>query len=86
MNIGFGNYVVKEKVVAIISADSAPIRRAIQEARRVGRLLDATQGRRTKSVIFTEDHQAILSGLHQETLSKRLGDARFAVESGDVDL
>jgi len=85
MNIGFGNYVVKEKVVAIISADSAPMRRAIQEARRVGQLVDATQGRRTRSAIFTDGRQIIISGLNQETLAKRLGGTRVVEESGDAD-
>jgi extracellular matrix regulatory protein A len=85
MNIGFGNYVVKEKVVAIVSADSAPMRRAIQEARRVGQLVDATQGRRTRSAIFTDGRQIIISGLNQETLAKRLGGTRVAEESGDAD-
>ena len=86
MNIGFGNYVVKEKVVAIVSADSAPMRRAIQEARRVGQLVDATQGRRTRSAIFTDNSRIIVSGLNQETLAKRLGDARPTGESGDAEL
>ena len=85
MSIGFGNYVVKEKVTAVLGADSAPVRRAIQEARRVGQLVDATQGRRTRSVIFTDNRQVIISGLNQETLARRLGDARSTEESGDVD-
>ena len=85
MSIGFGNYAVREKVVAVVSADSAPIRRAIQEARRVGLLVDATQGRRTRSVIFTDSRQVIISGLNQETLAKRLADARSGGESGDAD-
>jgi regulator of extracellular matrix RemA (YlzA/DUF370 family) len=86
INIGFGNYVVKERVIAIISADSAPMRRAIQEARRVGQLVDATQGRRTRSAIFTDGKQVIISGLNQETLAKRLGDTRAIGELADADL
>lgn len=85
MNIGFGNYVVKERVVAVVSADSAPMRRAIQEARRVGHLVDATQGRRTRSAIFTDGRQLIISGLNQETLAKRLGETRIAEEAVDAD-
>jgi extracellular matrix regulatory protein A len=85
MNIGFGNYVVREKIVAIVSADSAPMRRAIQEARRVGHLVDATQGRRTRSAIFTEGRQLIISGLNQETLAKRLGESRIAEDAVDAD-
>jgi extracellular matrix regulatory protein A len=86
MNIGFGNYVVRERVVAIVSTDSAPMRRAIQEARRVGQLVDATQGRRTRSAIFTDGKHMIVSGLNQETLAKRLSDTRPAGEANDVDL
>jgi extracellular matrix regulatory protein A len=86
MNIGFGNYVVRERVIAVVSADSAPMRRAIQEARRVGHLVDATQGRRTRSAIFTDGKQIIVSGLNQETLAKRLSDTHPTAEASDVDL
>ena len=86
MNIGFGNFVVREKVVAIVNTDSAPVRRSIQEARRVGQLVDATQGRRTRSAIYTDNRQIIVSGLNQETLAKRLVEGRQAGDSNDVGL
>ncbi|MEJ5298269.1 MAG: extracellular matrix/biofilm biosynthesis regulator RemA family protein [Armatimonadota bacterium] len=73
MSVGFGNAVVKERIIAIVSSDSAPVRRVIQEARRTGRLIDATQGHRTRSVIFADSGQIIVSGLARETLTKRLG-------------
>ena len=85
INIGFGNYVVKDKIVAIVSADSAPVRRAIQEARRVGQLVDATHGRRTRSVIFTDSRQIVVSGLNQETLVRRLDDGGAAADTGNGD-
>ncbi len=73
ISIGFGNYVVRQKVIAIIGADSAPIRRSVQEARKQGVLVDATQGRRTKSVIILDNGNMIISGLSQETLARRMG-------------
>jgi extracellular matrix regulatory protein A len=73
ISIGFGNYVVREKVTAIVSAESAPVRRAVQEARKQGTLIDGTQGRRTKSVIFLDNGRIVLSGLSQDTLARRLG-------------
>ncbi len=71
MNVGFGNVVNTDKVVGIISSDSAPAKRMIQKGKEHEILIDATQGRRTKSVIFTENHQIILSALQPETLTGR---------------
>jgi regulator of extracellular matrix RemA (YlzA/DUF370 family) len=72
LNVGFYNYVMTEKIVALVSSESAPMRRLIQTMRKAGTLIDATQGRRTKSVIFTTDSAIILSAISQETLAKRL--------------
>lgn len=72
MSVGFGNFVVRERVIAILSSGSAPIRRAIQESRKQGQLIDATQGRRTKSVLFIDNGQMVISALSQETLAKRM--------------
>ena len=72
LNVGFYNYVMTEKIVALVSSESAPMRRHIQAMRKSGTLIDATQGRRTKSVIFTTDQSIILSAISQETLAKRL--------------
>ena len=71
INIGFGNMVNTDKIVSIISSDSAPAKRLIQRGKEQENLIDATQGRRTKSVIFTENHTIILSALQRETLSGR---------------
>ncbi|MBI1757411.1 MAG: DUF370 domain-containing protein [Fimbriimonas ginsengisoli] len=72
LNVGFYNYVVTDKIVALVSSESAPMRRLIQSVRKSGTLIDATQGRRTKSVVFTNDASIILSAISQETLAKRL--------------
>lgn len=72
LNVGFYNYVLTDKIVALVSSESAPMRRLIQTMRKSGNLIDATQGRRTKSVIFTTDTAVVLSAISQETLAKRL--------------
>ncbi|MCC7436082.1 MAG: DUF370 domain-containing protein [Methanoregulaceae archaeon] len=72
LNVGFYNYVMTEKIVALVSSESAPMRRLIQQVRKTGNLIDATQGRRTKAVIFTSSDSIILSAISQETLAKRL--------------
>ncbi len=77
INVGFYNYVATSQITALISSDSAPVRRLIQGLRNSDKLIDATQGRRTKCVIFTQGQQVILSAISQETLAKRLA-------SGDV--
>lgn len=77
LNVGFYNYVLTEKIVALVSSESAPMRRLIQSMRKDGTLIDATQGRRTKSVIFTTGPAVVLSAISQETLAKRLS-------SGDI--
>lgn len=82
MNIGFGNMVNTDKIVSIISSDSAPAKRMISSGKEQEILIDATQGRRTKSVIFTENNKIILSALQPETLAGRFnGNA----SEGDYD-
>lgn len=71
INIGFGNVVNSTKIAAIVSPDSAPIKRLIQKAKEEETILDATQGRRTKGVILLENQQIVLSALTPETLSQR---------------
>lgn len=71
MNIGFGNMVNTDKVIGIISSDSAPAKRMVARGKEQETLIDATQGRRTKSVIFTENNKIILSALQPETLAGR---------------
>lgn len=71
MNIGFGNVVNTDKVLCIITSDSAPAKRQIQRAKEENRLIDATQGRRTRSVIFTVNQMVIASALQPDTLAGR---------------
>ena len=72
INIGFGNIVPAEKVVVIISPESAPIKRVMHEADERGKLINATYGRRTRAVIVTSSDPIILSALQPETISNRL--------------
>ena len=72
INVGFGNIVSGERVIAIVSPDSAPIKRIVQESKEKGLLIDATCGRRTRAVIITDSDHVILSAIQTETLSDRL--------------
>ena len=83
LNVGFYNYVIVDKVIALVSSDSAPMRRLVQEFRKGGRLIDATQGRKTKSVIFLEGGNLATSALSQETLAKRLLGQQSMLENDD---
>ncbi len=71
LNIGFGNYVVNMRVVAIVNPTSAPMRRLREDARQEGRLIDATQGRKTRSIIVTDSNHIILSAIQAETIGQR---------------
>lgn len=81
INIGFGNMVSSDRLVAIVSPDSAPIKRLIQVARERGMLIDATQGRRTRAVIITDSEHIILTYLQSETVAARLGGEEEEEES-----
>ena len=72
INIGFGNIVAANRIIAIVSPESAPIKRTIQEARDRGRLIDATYGRRTRAVIIADSDHVILSAVQPETVAHRL--------------
>jgi len=72
INIGFGNIVAANRIVSIVSPESAPIKRIIQEARDRGMLIDATYGRRTRAVIITDSDHVILSAVQPETVAHRL--------------
>ncbi|PWM99339.1 MULTISPECIES: extracellular matrix/biofilm regulator RemA [Clostridiaceae] len=74
INIGFGNMVSANKLVAIVSPDSAPIKRIIGDAKEKGSLIDATYGRRTRAVVVMESDHVILSALQPETVANRLND------------
>ena len=71
VNVGFGNSVVSRRVVAIISPNAAPIKRLRDEAREDKRLIDATQGRKTRSVIITDSNHVVLSAIQSETIAQR---------------
>lgn len=72
LNVGFYNFVMSDKIVALVSCESSPMRRLVQTMRKSGSVIDATQGRRTKSIIFTTGKEVVLSAISQETLAKRL--------------
>ena len=83
INIGYGNMVSASRVVAIVSPESAPIKRMIQDARDGGGLIDATYGRRTRAVIIADSGHIILSAIQPETVSNRIigsGDAAIPAE------
>ncbi len=80
INIGFGNIVAANRIIAIVSPESAPIKRIIQEARDRGMLIDATYGRRTRAVIITDSDHIVLSAVQPETVAHRLTDDETVVE------
>lgn len=86
VNIGFGNMVSANRMVAIVSPESAPIKRIIQDSKERGTLIDATHGRRTRAVIITDSGHIILTYLQAETLANRVldeNDQEFSEESDD---
>ena len=85
VNIGFGNMVSANRMIAIISPDSAPVKRIIQDARERGNLIDATQGRRTRAVIVTDSDHIILSYLQAETLTNRISEENSTYEEDEED-
>ena len=85
INIGFGNMVSANRLVAIVSPESAPIKRIIQDARDKGCLVDATYGRRTRAVIITESDHVILSAVQPETVANRLNDRAAEEDEDELD-
>ena len=73
-NIGFGNMVAADRIIAVVAPDSAPARRMVQDARDTGRVIDATSGRRTRSVIIMDSDHIVLSPLQPETVAGRIGE------------
>ena len=71
INIGFGNIALSNRIVAIVSPESAPIKRLIQETREKGKLIDATYGRKTRAVIITDCEYIILSAIQPDTMALR---------------
>ena len=85
INIGFGNLVNTNRIVAIVSPESAPIKRIIQDSKERGMLIDATHGRRTRAVIITDSHHVILTYLQSETVANKLNDSEEEIETEDTD-
>ncbi len=83
INIGFGSLVAAERIVSVISPDSAPIKRIVTDAREEGRLIDATFGRRTRAVLITDCGYVVLSALQPETVAGRYAGKTAAPESED---
>ena len=83
INIGFGNVVSANRVVAVVSPESAPIKRIIQEARDANVLVDATYGRKTRAVIIVDSGHVILSAIQPETVAGRLDDKIVISETDD---
>jgi extracellular matrix regulatory protein A len=82
--IGYGNVVVGQRIVAIISPDSSPVKRLREEALHSGKLVDATHGRRTRAIIVTDSDHVILSALQPETISLRFTDEPPAEPTGEI--
>lgn len=72
INIGFGNMVAADRIVTIVSPDSAPIKRLMQDAKNEGRVIDVSCGRRTRAVIITDSNHIIFSAIQSETIANRL--------------
>ncbi len=85
INIGFGNMISENRLVAIVSPESAPIKRIIQDAKEKGTLIDATHGRRTRAVIITDSDQIILSYLQTETVANRINDGEIDEEDEEEE-
>jgi regulator of extracellular matrix RemA (YlzA/DUF370 family) len=85
INIGFGNMVSANRLVAIVSPESAPIKRVVQNARDDGRLIDATYGRRTRAVIITDSDHVILSAVQPETVANRFYDRDDADNEEEIE-
>jgi len=81
VNIGFGNTIIAHRVVAVVMPGSAPMKRLREDARNSQRLIDATHGRKTRSIIVTDSNHIILSAVHAETLSLRLNGHHVAGRS-----
>lgn len=71
VSLGFGNFVVAARIIAIVDPASAPMRRLREDARQEGRLIDATQGRKTRAIVVTDSNHVILSAIQAETIGQR---------------
>ena len=84
VNVGFNNILNAERIIAVIASDSAPAKRLVQDAKDMGRAIDCTSGRKTRSVVITDSDHVILSAIQTETLASRLsGDGDGGEENED---
>lgn len=83
INIGFGNMVSSERIISIVSPESAPLKRIVQEAKDEKRAIDATFGRRTRSVLMMDSGHVILSAIQPETIAGRLNNNQNELEKGE---
>lgn len=84
LNIGFGNFVVASRIIAIVNPNSAPMKRLKEEAKEAKHLIDATQGRKTRSIIITDSNHVILSAIQAETVAQRfMGDSLEKLEKNE---
>ena len=86
INIGFGNMIAADRIIAIVSPDSAPVKRMIQEARDRKRVIDATQGRRTRAVFQTDSDHVVLSAIQPETIAGRVGQRDAAIRDEEKEV
>lgn len=80
INIGYGNMVSAGRVIAVVSPDSAPVKRMIQEARETGKLIDATLGRKTKAVLMMDSGHVVLSAIQTASVAGRITGKDIALE------
>jgi regulator of extracellular matrix RemA (YlzA/DUF370 family) len=85
INIGFGNMVFANRIIAIVSPESAPIKRIIQDAKDAGSLIDATYGRRTRAVIICDSGHIVLSAIQPETVANRIGEDSGSADDSKLD-
>lgn len=85
INVGYGNMVAAERIVALASPDSAPVKRLIQDAKEHGRTIDVSCGRKTRSVILTDSEHVILSAVAVETVAARLGVSQDVISETDEE-
>lgn len=86
VNIGFGNVVPASRIVAVVAANSSPMRRFKEEARAGGKLVDASQGRKTRTVIITDSGHVILSAIQPETIAQRFASDEDGLPAGSASL
>ncbi len=85
VNIGFGNMISADRIIAVVSPDSAPIKRIIQDAKEKGNLIDASMGRKTKAVLFSDSDHIILTYLSLEKVKARFSDDSEEISEEDMD-